>query len=446
MTKYTSYIKELPAYKRLVKQFNKKGYTKGIGQWKSRSAAPGTADYYIGKVENRSVRIEDIPSDLLQEVLLYTASGCYEEVYDYIQQHLGEFDRQFWKDITSADYHNIWFDDHNIFDIMPDEYLDEEMAMCAMFAAIDMRYCERRSECDGWFYSVYRRKPEILTREMYILGARCFAARYNDGNKFLDITPEKYRTREYWLALCLCNDTPVMMDVPADILTEHFLMGIYFSNNDTLRGFTEEALERDVVYKKKTVKMWQAAILHSGYSIRDIPLNEERIAFFRSNYDKDSSEYEYGFKEHYKAYLRKQNNTPAPGYSSNLLASTLALGIAMSSGSGDKGLDESSEAMRSMRKTQTSLPIHYNQMVPDEYCKTYDTEEYLQEIYKKLGIRVLGEQDYYFYSVELPDTLTIVDDKYGRCVKEGDKTLLHFCDDGPFYDRRVYVDEINVTL
>ena len=90
MTKYTSYIKELPAYKRLVKQFNKKGYTKGIGQWKSRSAAPGTADYYIGKVENRSVRIEDIPSDLLQEVLLYTASGCYEEVLRNVRRNRHE--------------------------------------------------------------------------------------------------------------------------------------------------------------------------------------------------------------------------------------------------------------------------------------------------------------------------------------------------------------------
>ena len=54
--------------------------------------------------------------------------------------------------------------------------------------------------------------------------------------------------------------------------------------------------------------------------------------------------------------------------------------------------------------------------------------------------------DYYYYSVELPDTLTIVDDESGRCVKEGDKTLLHFYDNGPFYDRSVYVDEINVSI
>ena len=446
MTKYTRNIKELPAYKRLEKQFNKKGYTKGIGQWKSTSIAPGTAGYYVEKVQNRSVRIEDIPSDLLRDVLLWTASGCYEEVYDYILRHLDQFDRRFWKDIASADYYNIMFYDHNIFDIMPDEYLDEEIAMCAMFAAIDMRYCERRGECDGWFYTVYRRKPEILTREMYILGARCFAARYSDKNKFLDITPEEYRTREYWLALCLCNNTPVMVDVPANILTGRFLMGIYLSDNSTLSGFTEEVLEREVVFKKKTVKMWQAAILHSGYSIRDIPLNEERIAFFRSNYDKDSHEYEFGFKDHYKAYLRKQNGTPTPGYSDNLLASMLTLGLAMGGESNDKAIDRTSEMMKSMCKNQASLPIHSDQRVPDEYCKIYDKEEYLQEIYKKLGIRVIGERDYYFYSVELPDALTIVDDDHGHCVKEGDETLLHFCDDGPFYDRRVYVDEINVTL
>ncbi|MCR5572455.1 MAG: hypothetical protein K6F57_01625 [Candidatus Saccharibacteria bacterium] len=446
MTKYTRNIKELPAYKRLEKQFNKKGYTKGIGQWKSRSVAVGTAGYYIKELEHRNVGIEDVPGNLLREVLLYSASGCYKAVYDYIEQHLDQFDRQFWKDATSADYYNILFKDHNIFDIMPDEYLDEEMAMCAMFAAIDMRYCERRHECEGWFYTVHRRKPEILTQEMYILGARCFAEKNCGENEFLAVTPEEYRTPEYWLALCLCNDTPVMTDVPAEMLTEDFLMGIFLSDTQTIRGFTEEALERDVVFRGETVKMWQAAILYSGYAIRDISLNEERIAFFRSKYDKDSSEYEYAFKDHYKAYLRKQKGIPTPGESSNLLASMLTLGITMGGGDINRAIDEASEASRSMTKNQTSLPIHLEGRVPNEYCKKYDKEEYLLEIYKKLGIQVIEELNYFYYSVELPDTLTIVDDEYGRCVKEGDKILLHFCDIGPFYDRSVYVDEINVTI
>ena len=73
-----------------------------------------------------------------------------------------------------------------------------------------------------------------------------------------------------------------MLDVPTDILTADFLMGIYLSDNETIRGFTEEALEREVVFEGETVKMWQAAILYSGDTIRDISLNEERIAFFRT--------------------------------------------------------------------------------------------------------------------------------------------------------------------
>ena len=446
MPKYTRSIEELPAYKELVKQFRKKGYKKGIGQWTSRSVAVGTAGYYINEVRHRRVRIEDVPGDLLREVLLYSASGCYKAVYDYITQHLDQFDRQFWKDATSADHYNIEFEEHNIFDIMPDEYLDEEMAMCAMFAATDMRYCERRHLCEGWFYTIHRRKPEILTREMYILGARCFAAKHGDENKFLTITPEEYRTPEYWLALCLCNDTPVMTDVPAEMLTKDFLMGIFLSDTRTIRGFTEEALERDVVFRGKKVKMWRAAILYSGDTIRDISLNEERIAFFRSKYDKDSSEYEYAFKDHYKAYLRKQNGSPAPDNSGNLLACVVTLGSIMDGKNGNDAIDECSEMVQSMHKTQAYLPIHLKMMVPSEYCKIYDKEEYLLEIYKKLGIRIIGEMDYYYYSVELPDTLTIVDDESGRCVKEGDKTLLHFYDNGPFYDRSVYVDEINVSI
>ena len=73
-----------------------------------------------------------------------------------------------------------------------------------------------------------------------------------------------------------------MVDVPAEILTTDFLMGIYLTDNMTLNSFTEEALEKEVSYEGQTVKMWQAAVIHSGDSIRYIPLNEERITFFLS--------------------------------------------------------------------------------------------------------------------------------------------------------------------
>lgn len=443
---YAHGIKELPAYKELKKQFSEKGYTEGISR-NPKSNAPGTVGYYVEQIEHRRVRVEDIPKKLRKDVILNHASGCYQQVYDYIRSHLDEFDRQFWKDAISTDYYNINFDDHNIFDIMPDEYLDEEMAMCAMFAAINMRYVDRRDECDGWFYTIHRRKPEVLTREMYILGARCFASKRGDKNNFLAITPEEYRTLDYWLALCLCNNTPVMTDVPKDILTDDFLIAILHSSEDSINCFTDEALEREITVDEGVKhKVWQVAILNSGYAIRYLPLNEERIAFFLSNYDKDSSEYEFAFKDRHKAYLRKQKGEPTPGKLSNDLATALTLGIAISGGSIDKATDEASEALRSTRKNQASLPIHLRGGVPYEYCKKYDKEEYLQEIYKKLGIQIIEEIDYFYYSVELPDTLTIVDDERGRCVKKNDEILLHFYDIGPFYDRDVYVDKVNVDL
>ena len=69
-------LQTVPAYEKLVEQFRKKGYTKGIGQWKSRSVAVGTAGYYIEELNHRNVGIEDVPGNLLREVLLYSASGA----------------------------------------------------------------------------------------------------------------------------------------------------------------------------------------------------------------------------------------------------------------------------------------------------------------------------------------------------------------------------------
>ena len=47
----------------------------------------------------------------------------------------------------------------------------------------------------------------------------------------------------------------------------------------------------------------------------------------------------------------------------------------------------------------------------------------------------------------LPENVSIVRDDYGYCVKDSKgETLLHYYDRGPFYDRTVTVDKINITL
>lgn len=192
----------------------------------------------------------------------------------------------------------------NDFEYMPLEFIDEEMVSCAMFRSINMRYVDRRGDCEEWFYSVYRRKSEVLTQELYILGARCFARKMHGKNEFLDITPEEYRTPEFYFALCLENDTPVMEDIPESILTTNFLVGLLNENIENIRCFSEAALEREAnMTGIGHVKFWQAAIINEGYQIKNIPLNDERVEFFLSMY----AEYEYGFKYYYKTYLREKN-------------------------------------------------------------------------------------------------------------------------------------------
>lgn len=230
---------------------------------------------------------------------------CGGEVY-YVKEHIEKFDKQFFKDHIATDYYCLEFED-NDFEYMPLEFIDEEMVACAMFKSVDMRYVDRRGDCKEWFYSVYRRKPEVLTQDLYILGARCFAAKRWGENKFLDITPEEYRTPEFYFALCLGNDTPVMEDIPENVLTTNFLVTLLNDSTENIRCFSEVALEREVpMTGRGNVKCWQAAVINDGYRISDIPLNDERVEFFLSIYDKDSSEYEYGFKDHYKRYLRKK--------------------------------------------------------------------------------------------------------------------------------------------
>ena len=74
-------------------------------------------------------------------------------------------------------------------------------------------------------------------------------------------------------------------------------------------------------------------------------------------------------------------------------------------------------------------------------------EEYLLEIYKKIGIEVKQEADYDYYIVSLPENISVVEDSQGYCIKDSDgKSLVHYRDLGPFWDRTVAVDRIDISL
>ncbi len=449
-------ITELPSYKRLEEMFEQNGYSRGIKDympiycWDNVWCIPAnlTPGHYVYASKYGKIKFGDIPEEYrTRGFFLHALSGAYEDIVEYVKSHPTEFDKQFFKDHIATNYYGLKFE-LNDFEYMPLEFIDEEMVACAMFSSISMRYVERRGDCDDWFYSVYRRKPEVLTQELYTLGARCFAAKRNGKNRFLKITPEKYRTPEFYFALCLANNTPVMEDIPESVLTTNFLTCLLNDSTGNIQCFSEDALERKApMAEKGIVKLWQAAVINNGCQIRNIPLNEERIEFFLSMYDKDSPEYELGFKDHYKRYLREKNSTPKPKNDATELAGTMALAEALLGRENDYAIDLGTAVMNTLTDRQSMLPIHYGCRVPIEYSKKYDREEYLLEIYKMIGIEVLQEEDNYYYSVILPKNISIVRDNYGYCIKDSSgKTLIHYYDRGPFYDRTVTVDKINVTL
>lgn len=306
-------ITELPAYKRLKEMFEQKGYSQGVKDtmpiysWDDVQCIPDnlTPGHYVYANSYSKIEFKDIPKKYrTREFFLHALSGVRDDIVEYVKTHTAEFDKQFFKDHIATNYFGLMFE-LNDFEYMPLEFIDEEMVACAMFRSINMRDIDdRRGNCEEWFYSVYRRKPEVLTQELYILGARCFAQKLHGKNKFLDITPEEYRTPEFYFALCLGNNTPVMEDIHESILTTNFLVTLLNENIENISCFSEAALEREAnMTGIGHVKFWQAAIINEGYQIKNIPLNDERVEFFLSMY----AEYEYGFKYYYKTYLREKN-------------------------------------------------------------------------------------------------------------------------------------------
>lgn len=452
-------ISDLQAYQRIAEKFQSGEFQDGnvinlpIYSFHSEHVENITPGHYVDALNYCKLKFHQVPEKYrTREFFVRALSSTKKDLVAYVKAHLGNpFDKQFFKDHIVTEQYALEFED-NCFAYMPLEYIDEEMVSCAMMQAVRGRYIERRGDFDDWFYSVAERKPEVLTQDFWTLGARLFASRWHNENKFLSITPQKYRTEEYYFAMCLANGNPVMEDFPDEIITTNFLIRLINDTPENIKSFSEKALEKTAPMngQNSEVKFWQAAVLLDGYLIRNIPLNEERIAFFLSHYDKDSSEYCFGFKDHYKAWQKKQNKEKEENNTQQQLtraASLTLLGAALGFGT-DVSVDVANADLHDNIKNALILPIKMHNRVPDEFCKKYDKEEYLLEIYKKLGITVVDEYDYYYYNVILPEGFKVETDEYNTyCLKDASGNIvLKYRDVGPFYDRDVYVSEISISL
>lgn len=443
---------EMPAYAKLQEKFTSGEYKLGrvydvpIYTY-SEGCTNLTVGHYIDAMDYCRIPFAEVPKKYLtREFFLHTLSGCKEEIVEYVKAHMGEmFDREFFKDLIATEKYALYFK-NNCFSYMPLEYIDEEMVYCAMMKAIGSRYIDRRGDNSEWFYSVVKRKPEVLNETLYTLAARYFAR----NEDFLDVTPREYKTRDYYFALCVKSNKDVMSYFPEEIVTTEFLIDLINDDPKNVISFSDAALEKTArfVGQNKDVKFWQAVMLLDGYAAQYIPLNEERIKFFFDHYDKSSGEYRFGFKTPYRAYIKKKKvETSVPTVSKDIERAVVTAYVGMFGGDDiDIVIDNASSVARASTNRKAALPITYRGVIPEEYEKKYDHEEYVAEIYKKLGITILSERDSHYYNVILPDNLSIQGDGGTYFLMDGTNKLLSYLDVGPFYDRSVYIQEINVTL
>lgn len=309
-------ITDLPAYQRISAKFISGEFQRGnvnrmpIYSYEYGSGGKLTPGHYVDGISYSKIHLCDVPKEFLtRDFFVHALCSVHKDVVAYVKERLGtEFDREFFKEHIATKQYALEFDE-NCFEYMPLDYIDEEMVSCAMIEAVVRRFIDRRGDFDDWFYSVAKRKPEVLTQDFWTLGARLFAKKMPNGkNNFLEMTPEKYRTKEYYFAMCLANDTPVMEDFPEEVLSTPFLIALINDSVENIACFSENALEREVPMTGQTekVKIWQAVLLIDGCRVRNIPLNDERVEFFLDHYSEDSSEYRFGFKDHYKRWLNKK--------------------------------------------------------------------------------------------------------------------------------------------
>lgn len=361
----------------------------------------------------------------------FIAGFTNEEIFAYINANIDKFDREFFKDLIVTNKYATMFD-RNCFEIMPEEYIDEEM--CSIGILNSMGWSN-----DRWFLSVLKRKPDALTSDLWKMGARFYSRMSGNRNSFLEITPCEFRDEEYYREMCSSNYNAgieltdnkgkIMESIPEEVVTAEFIMALLASDINNVARFSEKAFETLISYEKGgetiTEEVWKFVTRIDGKLIRYMSLNEERVKFFLEHYGKDSFEYNFAFKDKYKEYLDSKDKCDTNDSVGD--ASTLVV---------------DNRIRRENRIRTDILPIKYSGEVPDEYCQYYDRDEYLALCYDVLGIEILGKEGNLFYSVHLPEEYHVSKDQNWYEVKDdAGNTIIKY-----FYEREAYVSEIKFIL
>ena len=86
---------------------------------------------YIDAIHYNKLSLYDVPKSLRTEEFF---ANTFYYTYDYIKNNIEKFDRNFFKDLIMTDGGSLIFD-KNCFEIMPIEYIDEEMVSSHIYTA-----------------------------------------------------------------------------------------------------------------------------------------------------------------------------------------------------------------------------------------------------------------------------------------------------------------------
>lgn len=241
-------------------------------------------------------KLKDVPKSSRTKDF-YINSFTDQDVYEYIKNNINNFDRTFFKDLIASNEYATAFT-KNAFEIMPLEYIDEEMVSLALIDATDWSHSD-------WFLSVYKRKPETISRYVWI----CAARYYKDSNGVIDTIlkcPDGYKDENFYLELLsssfncgmkLYNHKNIINKIPPEKFSYELLWKLLCLDINNISVISEEYIETILNFQDKSLTLWQFAIMVSPSTIQYIHLYQNRIDFFIDIYGKDSFYYDIYLKD-----------------------------------------------------------------------------------------------------------------------------------------------------
>lgn len=432
------------AYSKIQNKFENKIFTKGENIERN--------DDYSLDIGYGNCRFDDVPPKARTKDFFIHAFTD-RDVNKFIECNIDKFDKQFFKDLITSNPYSIAFSDSNCFNIMPMEYIDEELCSLALL------HGTRSYSYDGWLKTMMEKYLDILSKfeDIWKAAVRLYAFSLRT---LIANTPNEFKDETYYLELlspyynyemAIAKKPETLNLVPADMINVPFLLKVIEYGSDVtwldpyinVSSFNENAF--NLICDDKP--LWKYLINKDATIIKYIPLNDERIDYFKSRVDKDTTAYITYFKDKYKKYIREHK----PSYSevvknerNRLEMNYLGAMINAMNGQSIDNYLNSYDPVRNNDSANTSLlPIKSRVNVPKHLSKTYDSEEYLEHMYREAGITILDEYDSLFFNVVLPDKWRIEKDGYWNDVIDETGTVrFHFFYDSKFYDRDAFVNKI----